>query len=275
LSTANPPEEQRPARAPSVNPGSNLTGIPSGLLISAEFHAFPVPLHIAGVRDGHPALFQRLSLVREQCEAGQVFQAYMEEIFAGGYERTKGRRFRASYLRLLKGWGYDSNSPEGAVMKGWVESRFGIAPNFHRQVIGRVGDAAWIQYMTDKMSGRFDNNAIWLQLDLLFEFAQWSARRFLASGQRHVRLFRGTNDFAEHPILWKAGARQGVIRLNNLVSFSSDRDVASAFGDYILEVEVPLVKLLFFKGLLPCRALQAESEYLVIGGEYAAHMHYY
>lgn len=275
MATGNPLEQQRPARLPSINPGSNLTGIPSGLLSSAEFHAFPLPLHIAGVRDGHPALFQRLSPVREQCEAGRVFQSYMEETFSGGYDPLQGRRFKASYLRLLKGWGYDSNSPEGAVMKGWVESRFGIAPNFHRQVISRVGDGVWIQYMTDKMSGRFDNNGIWLQLDLLFEFAQWSARRFLASGQRHLRLFRGTNDFAEHPFLWKAGSRQGVIRLNSLVSFSSDRDVASIFGDCILEVEVPLVKLLFYKGLLPCRALQTESEYLVIGGEYAAHMHYY
>ena len=92
----NPLGEQRSVRSPAANPGSNLTGIPSGLLISAEFHAFPVPLHIAGVRDGHPALFQGLSLVREQREAGRVFQAYMEEIFAGGHDRTKGRRFRAS-----------------------------------------------------------------------------------------------------------------------------------------------------------------------------------
>lgn len=57
-------------------------------------------------------------------------------------------------------------------MKGWVESRFGIVPNFHRQVIGRVGDGAWIPYMTDKMSGRFDNNAIWLQLDLIAGFPE-------------------------------------------------------------------------------------------------------
>jgi len=255
--------------------GANLTGLPSGLLASAEFHRFPLPLHIAGVRDSHPLLFQALPLAQAQKEAGAIFQSYMEKTFSLEVQGSKKRRFRSSYLRLLQGWGYDSNSPEAAVMKGWVESRFGIAPTFHRQVIGRLGDKAWVQYMTDKMSGRFDNNSIWLQLDLLFEFAQWSARRFLLPGKRHLHLFRGTNDFSENLLIRKGSARQGVVRLNNLVSFTSDRDVACVFGDYILEIDVPLVKLLFFKGLFPFRALQAESEYLVIGGEYVAQMHYY
>lgn len=275
MAADSPSGESIPERLAPKLAGVNLTGIPTGLLVSAEFHAYPMPLHIAGTRDGHQLLFQRLSLVRQQSEAARMFQSYMEETFAATEERPKRRRFRASYLRLLQGWGYDSNSPEGAVMKGWVESRFGIAPTFHGQVIGRVGDAAWVRYMTDKMSGRFDNNAIWLQLDLLYEFAQWSARRFLLPGRRHVRLFRGTNDFSEHPIVWQDNACNGVIRLNNLVSFTDDRDVAGVFGDNILEVQVPLVKLLFFKGLLPCSALQAESEYLVIGGEYAARILYY
>ncbi len=255
--------------------GSNLTGIPSGLLNSAEFQAFPIPVHITGVRDSHQTLFQRLDRARDQREAGRIFQDYMAAVFDRASGATSQRRFKSSYLRLLRGWGYDSNSPEGAVLKSWVESRFGIAPTFHGQVISRLGDPAWVRYMTDKMAGRFDNNGIRLQLDLLFEFAQWSARRFLAPGQRHLRLYRGTNGFAEHPILWKTGMRHGIIRLNNLVSFSSDRQVASVFGDAILEIQVPLVKLLFFKGLVPCPALHAESEYLVVGGEYAAHMDYY
>ena len=36
-------------------------------------------------------------------------------------------------------------------------------------------------------------------------------------------------------------------------------------GDYILSVEVPLTKVLFYCGLLP-GALQGEDEFLVIGG---------
>lgn len=34
-----------------------------------------------------------------------------------------------------------------------------------------------------------------------------------------------------------------------------------------------LINLLLFKGLLPCHVLHAESEYLVIGGGYMAHIH--
>jgi len=30
------------------------------------------------------------------------------------------------------GWMFNSNGFEGAVLKGWVESRFGIIPNFIR-----------------------------------------------------------------------------------------------------------------------------------------------
>jgi len=59
-----------------------------------------------------------------------------------------------------------------------------------------------------------------------------------------------------------------VIRLNNLVSFTASRDIACEFGDYILEVAVPRVKILFFNDLLPLHALRGESEFLVIGGDY-------
>jgi len=38
--------------------------------------------------------------------------------------------------------------------------------------------------------------------------------------------------------------------------------------NYALEVEVPMVKLVFFNELLPHHALHGEAEYLVIGGDY-------
>ncbi len=255
--------------------GSNLVGIPSGLLNSARFHRYPLPLHIHGTREVHSALFGRLASAADLEDGAGMFQEYMEKTFLDPGKMSRHRKFHAYYQRLLRGWGYDSNSPEGAVLKAWVESRFGLMPTFHREVIRRVGDAGWIRYTMDRMSGRFNNNAIWDQLDILFEFAQWAARRFFGPGRRHLRLYRGTNDFLEHPMLWQSGARQGVIHLNNLVSFSSDREVAGMFGDYLLEIDVPLVKLLFFNGMFPCPALHAESEYLVIGGPYHACLHYY
>ncbi len=255
--------------------GSSLVGIPPGLVNSAGFHRHPMAVHIRGTRTVHAALFRRLSGVQNLKAASGLFQEYMEQVFLGGDRATiRTGRFRAYYLRLLRGWGYDCNSPEGAVMKAWAESRFGLAPTFHGEAIRRLGDAGWLRYTMDRMSARFDNNAIWEQLDVLFEFAQWAARRFLAPGRRHLRLYRGTNDFLEHPLLWKSGARDGVILLNNLVSFSGDREIAGMFGDIILEIEVPLVKLLFFNGLVPCPALHAENEFLVIGGAYYASQHY-
>lgn len=259
------------------NMGSNLVGLPTGLLMGADFNAFPLPLHIAGTRETHAALFSALADTTDQESAGVCFQQYMEAQFPTATTRSgdEARRFRAQYLRLLHGWGFDSNSPEGAVLKAWVESRFGIPATFHKAVIGRYGSPAWQQYAMDKTSSRFDNNAIRLQLDLLFEFAQWFLRRFGATGQRHVRLYRGTNDFAEHPMVSRIDAHHGVIRLNNLVSFTRDRGIADEFGDIILEVEVPLVKVLFFNGLIPCHPLKGEAEYLVIGGDYAVRMDYY
>ncbi|MDA3878229.1 MAG: NAD(+)--dinitrogen-reductase ADP-D-ribosyltransferase [Halothiobacillus sp.] len=262
---------------PEQGMGSNLVGLPTGLLMGADFNAFPLALHIAGTRETHAALFSALAGMTDREAAGSYFQHYMEAQFPSATTRDgdSSRRFRAQYLRLLHGWGYDSNSPEGAVLKSWVESRFGIPATFHRAVIGRYGSPAWLRYAEDKTSSRFDNNSIRLQLDLLFEFAQWFLRRFGTPGQRHLTLYRGTNDFAEHPVISRQDARHGVIRLNNLVSFTRERAIADEFGDIILEVAVPLVKVFFFNGLIPCHPLKGEAEYLVIGGDYAVRMDYY
>ena len=61
--------------------------------------------------------------------------------------------------------------------------------------------------------------------------------------------------------------QQALVLLNNLNSFSSEKDYADAFGDQLIKVDVPLVKLLYFPGLLP-GVLPGEQEYLVIGGLY-------
>jgi NAD+---dinitrogen-reductase ADP-D-ribosyltransferase len=67
------------------------------------------------------------------------------------------RRYRASYLRLLRGWAYDNNGAEGAVLKGWVESRFGLVPTYHKEKITRFASSAWIRYVEEKMASRFHN----------------------------------------------------------------------------------------------------------------------
>jgi NAD+--dinitrogen-reductase ADP-D-ribosyltransferase len=161
------------------------------------------------------------------------------------------------------------------VLKGWVESRFGLFPTFHKQPIKRFWDQTWITYVEEKMSSRFHSNAIQSQLDLLYEFCQWALLHFHAVGQKHIRLYRGTNAFEEQQLLARPDKRHVIVRLNSLLSFTSDRETACSFGDTILEVDVPTVKILFFNDLLPKHALKGEGEYVVIGGDYEAKALYY
>ena len=66
-----------------------------------------------------------------------------------------------------------------------------------------------------------------------------------------------------------------VLRLNNLVSFTAVREIASCFGDCILQTDVPLAKIFLFRTLLPRHALKSEDEVLAIGGEYLVLATYY
>lgn len=259
--------------------GTNLVGVPSGFIAGADFNAANRPLHIAGVREMNRPLFRMLEQTANETEAGEAFAAYMATMFGlsprpSAPAEGERRRYRTSYLRLLRGWAYDSNSPEGAVLKGWVESRFGLFPTFHREPLRKFTSQAWARYVDDKMGSRFHNNAILSQLDLLYEFAQWALRRGMPD-RGPMRLFRGVNDFDEHPVIERIDKRQVILRLNNLVSFTSERAIASCFGDCILETDVPLSKILFFKTLLPRHALKSEEEVLAIGGDFMVRATYW
>jgi NAD+---dinitrogen-reductase ADP-D-ribosyltransferase len=256
---------------------TNLVGVPTGLLASAAFNQFPLPLHISGTREAHRSLFEMLNNAADADEAARTFQDYMIVLFGLEHAPEAGerRRYRTSYLRLLKDWGFDSNSPAGAVLKGWVESRFGLFPSFHKEPLQRFNSRAWLVYMEEKMSSRFHNNSIYMQLDVLYEFCQWALARFYAMGRKHIRLFRGSNDLHEHQLLQKLQGREALIRLNNLVSFTSQPDIADEFGDTLIEAEVPLAKILFYNDLLLRHPLRGESEILVIGGDYRVKMSYW
>ncbi|MBY0578861.1 MAG: NAD(+)--dinitrogen-reductase ADP-D-ribosyltransferase [Burkholderiales bacterium] len=255
-------------------PGSNLVGIPAGLLASASFNEFPIPLSIRGTREAHFRLFESLNQAANPVEARQCFLEYMSTVFASGKKHEGARRFRASYLQVLEDWGFDANGQAGAVLKGWVESRFGLFPTFHKAPIRRFNSPEWITYMAEKMSSRFNNNGILDQLDLLYEFCQWAMPRFFATGKRHLRLYRGSNDMNDRELVQNIDSRTAIVRLNNLSSFTMQRNIADEFGDIIIEAEVPTVKILYFSELLP-HTLQGESEYMVIGGNYRIKMAYF
>ena len=268
---------------PQTWTSSNLVGVPAPLLASTTFNRHPLPLAIASTREAQPGLFALLDTCPAAPEAAAVFEHYMELAFglqpgsgAGGGSGGEGRRWRTSYLKLLQGWGLDSNGGAGAVLKGWVESRFGIAPWFHKAPLARFPSPAWVDYLTEKAASRWQNNCIQQQLDLLYEFCQWSIARWQPFGSGpHVALWRATTRADEQLI--EGALRQGaqaVMRLNNLVSFALEREQADCFGDWMLHARVPTAKLLFYPGLLHAGALAGESEVLAIGGDYDVELAY-
>jgi len=268
---------------PSVGHTTNLVGLPTALIGSTAYNDAPVPLQLAGVRAMNRQFFEvMLEQAPDLEDAAVAFHLYMQAVFGlepEQQERRVGqdgiRRFRSSYLRLLKGWGYDNNAREGAVLKGWVESRFGLFPTFHKAPILSFSSAAWMTYIEEKMSSRFHNNSIFTQLDIMYEFCQWALSRFVAPGDRHVTLYRGVNDYTEHQLVERVDRRTVVIRVNSLVSFTSERDIAECFGDTILEARVPKAKVVFFNTLLPMHPLKGEGEFLVIGGDYRVTASYF
>jgi NAD+--dinitrogen-reductase ADP-D-ribosyltransferase len=261
--------------------GTNLVGVPAQVLASTAFNKHPVPLAIAGTCETHPGLFALLERSQDLDEAQDMFIHYLSIAFGlrkpephelSSMGKSEQRRWRSSWRKLLQGWGMDANGAAGAVLKGWVESRFGMAPSFHKAPLTRFPSPAWIAYLQEKASSRFNNNNIYQQLDLLFEFCQWSLKRFAAPSQvpptPHLRLWRGSNQCEQQIIDGSLQRRHCTVRLNNIVSFSRSQEEASCFGDWVFEVHVPVCKVLVYPDLLPGQVLQGEQEVLALGGNF-------
>jgi len=260
--------------------GTNLVGVPAQVLASTAFNAHPQALSIAGTLEAHPALFMQLESSLDMNEARDMFVNYLNVTF--GLRKpephemltlapAQQKRWRNSWRRLLQGWGMDANGPAGAVLKGWVESRFGMAPSYHKAVLARFPSEAWMTYLQEKSASRHNNNNIYEQLDLLYEFCQWALRRLRRESNTsalHLKLWRGSNQCEEQVVAGRLQNRRCTVRLNNLVSFSLSADDASCFGDWVFEVQVPMSKVLVFPDLLPGQVLQGEQEVLALGGDY-------
>ena len=259
---------------------TNLVGLPAATIASTQFNAAPVRLFVAATRETHRGLFALLEQTESLVEAREVFAAYMQVAF--GLRKpdrdsppAQARATRSSYLKLLQGWGFDSNGPQGAVLKGWVESRFGITPTFHGAPLIEFPSDAWVKYVEEKLGSRFHNNCIHMQLDLLFEYCQFCIEKFAPLGpEPHIRAFRGTYAREAPFVTGSRRERHGVVRLNNLVSFSLVRDRAEEFGDWLLVTQLPCAKILFFPGLLDNRVLNGEGELLAIGGDFEVDVSY-
>ena len=252
----------------------NHCNLPPQILGSLTYQQHPVPLFIDGVQQVHQALFETLDRHEDATERAGHFTAYMRsgfllnhpELAGGDPTRTAHSRHKADYLRLLRGWLFDSDGLEGAVLKGWVESRFGLLPRSHREVLIDQHSDAYARYQSDCARGLYNTNALEAQLDLLYGYCQYELRRRMPDCV-HLQLYRGVNRIDTHEILHQASKHTYVMLLNNLNSFSGERERADEFGDYVLTAKVPVYKLLYLPGLFP-GYLQGEQEHLVIGGVY-------
>jgi NAD+--dinitrogen-reductase ADP-D-ribosyltransferase len=253
------------------NGSFNNCNLPPWVLASRHFNENPQMIEIQGVKEGNRFLFDKLAGLENRDERAMIFNDYMSVKFQlhQWQEQTDTARksIKNSYLRYLRGWMMDSNSIEGAVLKRWVESRIGIVPSFHRARINGIHSEAYFNYSVDVMKGSARTNAIQSQLDILYEYCQFELYRKY-SLSRTISLYRGTYDASEHDVVEQIDKRHQIVRLNNLVSFTSDEERAWEFGSTVWEVQVPLCKIFFYNNLLPGSIMKGEGEYLVIGGEY-------
>jgi NAD+--dinitrogen-reductase ADP-D-ribosyltransferase len=248
----------------------NRCNLSPWIIGSEEFQANPLPVEIDGARTTDAGLFGCLESIAEAEARSQFFHDYLCAKFSldEKFELHGKSKSPYSYIHLLRAWGADSNGQAGAVLKSWVESRFGLLATFHK---GRLADerTARESFMLDRTRGAAKSIGVLMQLDLLYTFCQDELhRRF--PGEKWQTLYRGTHDSEEYTVQKnEAGAkRAALVQLNNLSSFTSDPEVAWEFGSSAWEVKVPFAKIVFFSGLLPKSCLAGESEHLVLGGYY-------
>ncbi len=251
----------------------NRVNLPAVILGSLTFQQHPTRLSIDGVQALHHDLVRRLESIKDPGNRAQQFIDYMSVHFslhtpeeAGLTEGNRFDRSKMDYLRLLRGWAFDAEGRDAAVMKGWVESRFGLLPRFHQAPIRSIDDAAYHSYKHAVAEGLYNTNSLEAQLDLLYCYCQYELHRQYQDTE-HLPLYRGSNDIEHIRLKGKSDNSHPLLLLNNLNSFSSDMERASEFGDQVFRVDVPLSKILFYSALIP-KYLKAENEYIVIGGVY-------
>jgi NAD+--dinitrogen-reductase ADP-D-ribosyltransferase len=249
----------------------NRCNLPASILGSVTYQRHPAPLELDGVATLHAALFSRLDSLAGAAERARAFRDYMtvhfrlEHLDEAGLTSTSGGRAKANWSRVLRGWSFDPDGREAAILKGWVESRFGLLPRFHGEPLRDYSEPGYRRYLEMRSAGLYGTNALEAQLDVVYAHCQYefSCHR---SRDTHLTLYRGTNRLGDHEVLARSGDGQ-VVLFNNLSSFTRSPERADEFGDHIVVVRVPTAKIFFHCDLLP-GVLGGEDEFLVIGGAY-------
>jgi NAD+---dinitrogen-reductase ADP-D-ribosyltransferase len=249
----------------------NRCNLPPWVVASHHFDEDPLPIVVQGVREENRFLFDLLDRIDDPDERARRFDDWVNvrfQLHQWAAQATPGARrsLRNGYLRFLRGWAVDASSVEGAVLKGWVESRIGIPPTFHQAPLGDRDGDAWARYVADRTRGQAWTSAIDRQLDLLYTFTQYElARR--APEERWMTVWRGLNDLDDHQIVARPGKREWIVRMNNLCSFTDDRERAWEFGSVVVEARIARARVFFASDILPRSILRGEREVLVVGGE--------
>ena len=258
----------------------NHCNLPAVILGGLTYQRHPVPIIIDSMQVFHRQLFRSLDDIEDPSVRALYFHDYMSSSFLLDHKDRAGfdaasqrvRRGKADYLRLLRGWMFDSDSVEGAVLKRWVESRFGLLTRNHRGPLRDFESSEYLFYQADFVRGLYNSNALEAQLDLLYSYCQYELQRRYPQ-QSHWLLHRGVNRLETYDVVQQLDADRIAVLLNNLNSFSAEQEHACAFGDTVLTAQVPLPKILFFYDLLP-GVLKSEREFLVIGGVYEVTVNY-
>lgn len=252
----------------------NRCNYPASILGGLPFQKRPFPLILDGVEEFHGRLFrEHLAGLIAPCDRAARLVDYIEVMFRLscpeelGYEPNgREKRLNATCFRMIRGWSFDSNGREAAILKAWVESRFGLRARYHGDHLQSSSGDAYAKYMMDRAEGLFGTPALESQLDVLYAYCQCELAR---CRDTHLRLFRGVTKISEFDVIRRLDERRSYLLLNNLSSFTSERERAEEFGHLILEVEVPVTKIFFYNRLVP-HLLTGEDEYMVLGGLYEA-----
>jgi NAD+--dinitrogen-reductase ADP-D-ribosyltransferase len=219
-----------------------------------------------GVYEYHRDFFEAIEKADTLLMANEIFDNYISELFELNY-KIKGKKVGNIY-KILMGCMFNSSGFEGAVLKGWVESRFGIIPNFHKTRIDHIESEGYYNYLSEKMSQRVNKNAIYLQLDLLYHYTQVVIKKFFPFYRPKLNLYRGIYNLEENEIIKWLNKKSAIMGHNNISSFTAVKNIAEQFGNRILRIEVPYTKIVFFSNVTPLHHFSGEQEFIVIGGEY-------
>jgi NAD+--dinitrogen-reductase ADP-D-ribosyltransferase len=267
VATSQNPVLPRSARLPI-----SRCNLPADILGGLTFQRYPVPLELDSVAQLHHGLFELLDRIADATERAHAFSMHMNAAFyldepeQAGYSPQSTQRQKADYLRMVRGWSFDADGREGAALKGWVESRFGLLPRHHEHPIRDLSGEAYRHYLEMRATALYGTNALEAQFDLLYTYCQYELARMLA-GKTHLTLYRGVNRVDDYETLAVLDDKHRVVLFNSLSSFTANLDRADEFGDYLLTAHVPISKVFFYTRLLP-GMLQGEDEYTVVGGLY-------